>query len=235
MNQAFTMTIHEPLADRRWSEPDIDRRQAVPVHAREAHRKEFILTSLAFDRLLHWLDDGVDSHGERYLEIRRRLVSYFDRRQRRAADDLADETLSRIARTLQEEGVIETTPPARYCYVMARFVLLEDVRRQGRERRLRSEAAVAARAARLADADGGLPTREERLEDLERCLEKLPLEQRELVVEYYRDAQRQGIDHRRRMADRLGITRNALGIRAFRVREALMNCVMSGRDGHRQL
>ena len=125
--------------------------------------------------------------------------------------------------------MIETTPPARYCYVMARFVLLEDVRRQRRELRLHSEAAVAARAARLVEPDGGLTTREERLEDLERCLEKLPLEQRELVVEYYRDAQRQGIDHRRRMAERLGMTRNALGIRAFRVREALMNCVKSGR------
>jgi DNA-directed RNA polymerase specialized sigma24 family protein len=215
---------------RRWCEPDIDRRHAVYAHAQEASWKEFIPTPLAFDRLLQWLDDGVDSGGERYLEMRRRLVSYFDRRQRRAADELADETLSRIARTLQEEGVIETTPPARYCYVMARLVFLEDVRRQRRELRLHSEAAVAARAARLVEWDGRLATREERLEDLERCLEKLPLEQRELVVEYYRDAQRQGIDHRRRMAERLGITRNALGIRAFRIREALMTCVKSDTD-----
>ena len=207
----------------------------MPCIAQEAPRKEFILTSLVFDRLLQWLDDGVDSRGERYLEMRRRLVSYFDRRQRRAADDLADETLSRIARTLQEDGVIETTPPARYCYVVARFVLLEDVRRQRRELRFRSEAAVVARAARLVEPDEGPTAREKRLEDLERCLEKLPLEQRELVVEYYRDARRQGIDHRRRMAERLGITRNALGIRAFRVREALMNRVTSGLDGHRQL
>jgi DNA-directed RNA polymerase specialized sigma24 family protein len=167
--------------------------------------------------------------------MRRRLVSYFDRRQRRAADDLADETLGRIARTLQEDGVIETTPPARYCYVVARFVLLEDVRRQRRELRFRSEAAVVARAARLVEPDEGPTAWEKRLEDLERCLEKLPLEQRELVVEYYRDARRQRIDHRRRMAERLGITRNALGIRALRVREALMNQVTSGLDGHRQI
>jgi DNA-directed RNA polymerase specialized sigma24 family protein len=206
----------------------------VHVHPRQAPRKEFVLTSLAFDRLLQWLDDGVDSHGERYLEMRRRLVSYFDRRQRRTADDLADETLSRIARTLQEEGVIETTPPARYCYVMARFVLLEDVRRQRKVLRLHSEAAVAARAASLVEPNGRLTTEEERLEDFERRLEKLPLEQRELVVEYYGHAQRQGIDHRRRMAERLGITRNALGIRAFRIREALMKLCEERPDGHRQ-
>ena len=39
----------------------------------------------AFTRLLQWLDDGSDSRGERYLEMRRRLVAYFDRRNRPAA------------------------------------------------------------------------------------------------------------------------------------------------------
>jgi hypothetical protein len=67
--------------------------------------------------LLEWLDDGVESHGERYLEMRRRLVSYFDRRDRTAADELADETFNRIARTLEHTGEIATRPPARYCYV----------------------------------------------------------------------------------------------------------------------
>ena len=119
------------------------------VHAQEAPRSESTLMSFAFHALLQWLDDGVDSHGERYIEMRRRLVSSFDRRNRPAADELADETLSRVARTLQEAGTIATTPPARYCYVTARFVLLEDVRRERRELRLRSGVAAAARAARL--------------------------------------------------------------------------------------
>ena len=82
--------------------------------------------------MLEWLDDGVDSHGERYLEMRRRLVSYFDRRNRPDADELVDETFNRIARTLEQTGAIATTPPARYCYVVARFVLLENLRRDRR-------------------------------------------------------------------------------------------------------
>src|SRR5215471_11341846 len=85
-------------------------------------------SSTAFTRLLRWLDDGSDSHGERYLEMRSRLVAYFDRRSRPAPDLLADETFDRIARTLEASGRIEVTPPARYCYVVARFVLLEDIR-----------------------------------------------------------------------------------------------------------
>jgi hypothetical protein len=91
------------------------------VPAPEAFRKKPILTQFAFARLLEWLDNGVDSHGEQYLEMRRRLVTYFDRRNRSDADELADETFNRIARTLEQTGFIATTPPARYCYVVARW------------------------------------------------------------------------------------------------------------------
>jgi len=56
--------------------------------------------------LLKWLDGGADSGGERYLEIRRRLVSYFDRRNCTSPDELADETLNRVARRLEEKGAI---------------------------------------------------------------------------------------------------------------------------------
>ena len=71
-------------------------------------RDEPKLTQIAFTRLLVWLDDGIESHGEQYIEMRRRLVSYFDRRSRPSADELADEALNRIARTLDEVGIIET-------------------------------------------------------------------------------------------------------------------------------
>jgi hypothetical protein len=43
--------------------------------------------------------------------------------------NLADETLNHIARTL-EHGELPPRPPARYCHVVARFVLLEDIRRE---------------------------------------------------------------------------------------------------------
>ena len=79
-------------------------------------------SSTPFSRLLQWLDDGVESNGERYLEIRRRLVDYFDRRNRPTAELLADETLDRVSRTLEDSGRIMVSPPARYCYVVARFV-----------------------------------------------------------------------------------------------------------------
>ena len=186
-------------------------------------RKESTLTEIAFARLLAWLDDGIESSGERYLEMRRRLVSYFERRNRLAADELADETFNRIAKTLEDAGVIATRPPARYCYVVAKFVLLEDVRR---ERRLVAlDDSHGTDAAWRARADETQVSQEQRLDGLDRCLGELPTDQRQLIVEYYADADGRTIDRRRNLARRLGISMNALGIRAWRIRERLTACV----------
>lgn len=208
------------------------------VPGRKAFREKPVLTQFAFARLLEWLDDGVDSHGERYLEMRRRLVAYFDRRNRPEADELADETFNRIARTLGHSGVIATRPPARYCYMVARFVLLEDCRRDRRfvpfDEPREIEAAHPRRIALVTPSDGA-GVQEQRLDCLDRCLEQLRPEQRDLAIEYYRDAQRQRIERRRDLARRLGITMNALAIRACRLRDALMVCVENCRVESRKI
>lgn len=203
----------------------------------EVFREEPTLTELAFSRLLEWLDDGVESHGERYLEMRRRLASYFDRRNRPDADELADETFNRIGKTL-EAGAIHTRPPARYCYVVARFVLLEDFRRERRHVRIeepwRLDIAPPPGFS-LTEPDEGRALREQRLDCLDHCLQGLKAAQRDLVIEYYRDARRQKVERRRDMASRLGITMNALGIRVCRIRDALMECVEGCRKRPRRI
>jgi DNA-directed RNA polymerase specialized sigma24 family protein len=195
----------------------------------EINRAEPAAPGTAFTRLLHWLDEGVDTRGERYLEMRRRLVAYFDRRNRPAPDVLADETFDRVSRTLEESGCIKVTPPARYCYVVARFVLLEDIRRGQRNvpyddsRPLRHSVSPVAAAEAEEAAERSLAC-------LGRCLEKLKAPERELIVEYYRDAKRQRIDRRRELAAGLRITTNALSIRAWRLRASLETCVAGCRQ-----
>lgn len=199
-------------------------------------REETGITQLAFGRLLAWLDDGTNSNGERYLEMRRRLVAFFDRRNRPAADDLADETFNRIARTLEQTGCILTRPPARYCYVVAKFVLLEDLRRERKHVPLHDtwNADVARGVVRVGPEEGVI-VREQRLDCLDRCLQELKAEQRDLIIEYYADARRQKIERRRDLAKQLGITMNGLGIRAWRIRDRLMTCVEGCRLRRRQI
>ena len=192
----------------------------------ELLREEPKITRFAFHRLLAWLDDGVESGGETYIEMRRRLVAYFDRRNRPFADDLADETFNRISKTLEQSGAIEVTPPARYCYVVARFVLLEDIRRSRRYVPVDESRDLPTFGPRpSAGSEDRDSVKEQRLECLDRCLDKLKPEQRELAIEYYRDAKRERIDRRRALAERLRITMNALGVRACRIRNALEVCV----------
>jgi len=208
------------------------------VVTQEVFREEPKLTQLAFNRLLEWLDDGVDSGGETYLEMRRRLVLYFDRRNRPAAEELADETLNRIGRTLEQSAVIATRPPARYCYVVAKFVLLEDFRRERRHVPLdevRPSRMSRSRGLAPVAIDEAAALQEQRLACLDHCLNELKPPQRELIVEYYRDVRREKIERRRGLAARLGISMNALGIRACRIRETLMTCVESCRRRGRRI
>jgi DNA-directed RNA polymerase specialized sigma24 family protein len=199
----------------------------VNASAERVSRTESIVTPLAVSRLLEWLDEGVDSQGERYLDMHRRLVSYFDRHDRPVADELADETFRRIAATLEQSGTIDTNSPARYCYTVARSVLLEDFRRKGTQVHVdEPRPAVAARPSSLGSSES-LTGGEHHLACLDRRLQELRADERELIVEYYGDARQQTIEHRGRMAARMGISRNALSIRAFRIREALMNRVTS--------
>ena len=128
-------------------------------------------------------------------------------------------------------GSITITPPARYCYVVARFVLLEDIRQRKQNPVSLDAPRVAADGsgldARQAESQEIIAHRERRFDCLELCLDRLKPAQRELILEYYRDSRRQKIERRRGLAERLGITMNALGIRACRIRDALEACLQA--------
>jgi len=53
----------------------------------------------------------------------------------------------------------------------------------------------------------------------------LEAEDRELIVGYYHGEQRAKINNRRAMAAKLGVSMNALSIRACRIRDKLEACV----------
>lgn len=180
------------------------------------------LREQTFRRLLAWLDQGVDTNGQSYLAIRERLLGYFDRKNCLHADELADETLNRVARRLDEEGGnIETETPAKYCYIVARFVFMESLRANERESGALDNVSRQTNVMSNEDRD----RKEKMLECLDRCAAKLESSQRELIFGYYVGEQRVKIENRRSLAQTLGITVNALSIRACRVRDKLESCV----------
>ncbi len=181
-------------------------------------------TEPVFRRLLGWLDEGTDSNGERYLEMRRRLVRYFDRKQCIPSDDLADETLNRVARRLEEVGTIAEASPAQYCYIVAKFVFMEHLRHTHQVHAVESHIiSVGLPHDQAHDRPEVMQTL---VECLEHCLEKLFSADRDLILEYYRGEQGEKIRRRRELAERLALTLNALSIRACRIRDRLEECVL---------
>lgn len=178
---------------------------------------------------MNWLDEGNDSGGERYLEMRRRLVLYFERRNCLTPDELADETLNRVSRRLEEEGSIATDSPAHYCYILAKYVFLESIRaRENRQTNLDDMAPAQQAASKMAvpPSSYGEPTfQEKRYICLESCLRKLQTGDQELILSYYQGERRSKIEHRSQLAERLGLTANALTIRVCRIRSRLELCV----------
>ena len=162
------------------------------------------LTQSSFDRLLFSLDPDRDRAGEQYEVIRRKLVKFFECRTSPNPEDDADETISRVARRIEEGEAIQNLPA--YFYGVARLVLLEAAPAMQPEE----------------DAAG---EEEARLGCLQRCLEALPGTSRELLVSYYLGDKGGRIRQRHQLAANLGIPMNALRIRMHRLRATLEDCV----------
>ena len=200
-----------------------------------SRKNEWTLSREGFRQFLSWLDNGIESKGERYVEMRRRLVRYFDYRNCPSPDDLADETLNRVARKLEEKGEIVGATPGHYCYIVARLVFLESYRSKERHTSNVDDSerfdGLTARLAAHPEPDLETAAKERLFACLERCLSRLRMQDRDLILDYYRGERCMKIEHRSQMASQLGLTMNALSIRACRIRTKLEGCVKACSEG----
>ena len=190
-----------------------------------------------FRKFLDWLDEGTNSDGQRYLEVRRRLELYFDRKNCVAPAELADETLNRVARKLEENGEISDVGPLQYCYITAKYVFLEALRTEKRAPFYRPltptiSSNLSGHSATLLEADSASDQKEKIAACLDECLKNLSSKDRDLIVEYYRGHQRSKIERRAALAAKLSLTPNALSIRACRVRQKLESCIQTCSKKH---
>ena len=185
-------------------------------------KKEWVLTQDAFDTLLDWLDADRDRAARKYEEIRLRLIKIFTCRGCYEAEELADETINRVTAKVGHIASEYQGDPALYFYGVSQKIQLEYARKHLRDAELSSDMGGANSIhANMNPVDEDEPE----YECLERCLAKLPPENRELVLAYYQQEKQAKIDYRKRLATELGIAVNALRIRAHRIRRALQECV----------
>lgn len=188
-------------------------------------RSAWELTPETFASLLQCLDTDAERAAEKYVALRERLAKFFECRGCNATLDLADETINRVARRLNEGETIRATDPTPYFYGVARNVLREDQKNRNRQF-LPLDELTPPQHPRMdpseTDDQEAERQRLDRLLDcLETCLEELPKETCQLLLDYHRDEKRARIKRRKEMAEQMGITVNALKIRVHRLRTTL--------------
>jgi DNA-directed RNA polymerase specialized sigma24 family protein len=176
------------------------------------------LTTASFQLLL----DRLDNDPTRYEELRVRVSQVLRWRgcPESHVDELVDNTFDRVASKLGSGEQVENI--GAFAAAVARFIWLEHSRKN------------------KADAVGDdlpetpvepsldfLDDEDTRMRCLRRCVAtKFSDEDKRLVVQYYdTDADEKAKNARKRLADSLGMTLNALKVRACRLRMKLERCI----------
>ncbi len=129
------------------------------------------------------------------------------------AEDLADEAINRVMKRLPEIRDTYVGDPARYFHGVARYIILEMMRRK--------EVGVEEVPGVTTEAE----VHSDEYDCLLKCLRFLPSDRRDLILDYYIYDGRDKIAQHRRMASELGITEGALRGRAHQVRGNLEKCI----------
>jgi DNA-directed RNA polymerase specialized sigma24 family protein len=204
-------------SDQAYSSPA--QRYQAHMERAQSSRKERELTPEAFTKLLAKLDPDPETAGGKYEQLRRKLIKFFEWRGSFISDELADETLNRLARKIDEGEEIEKNVFA-LSLGIARFVLLETLKRPDNKRVEMKELATVAAPQERREEDDDLWA-----VCLRECLRGVSEENRDLIIEYYQDEGRARIDDRKMLAANLGIPLNTLFMRAKRTRDKLEECV----------
>jgi DNA-directed RNA polymerase specialized sigma24 family protein len=177
------------------------------------------LTAEQFAQLLGWLAPNPERAGEKYEQIRRGLIKIFRCRGSAIPEELADETINRVARKVGEIAAGYVGEPAYYFYAVADKIYLEYLRT--------ASAQLRPLPAEIATKNHSSEEIELKYECLEECLDKLPRLSREIIHMYYGHdrAGREKIDRRRELAERLRIGTSILWLKAHRIRQNLKKCV----------
>lgn len=185
----------------------------------QSRKRQTELTPETFAQLLNWLAPDRDRAGEKYEQVRRGLIKIFRCRGSSIPEELADETINRVAGKLAEIVAGYVGEPASYFYAVADKIYLEYSRT--------ASAQLRPLPAEVAEKKPSRDEMELKYECLEDCLDRLPAHNREIIHLYYGHggSGKEKIIRRKQMAEHLGIETSILWLRAHRIRRSLKKCV----------
>lgn len=180
-------------------------------------RSRWTLTESGLHLLLDRLGPSRERAAEEYEALRAQLIQFFEWKNLPHPDDLADRAIDRVIRRLQDgEAILSING---YVYGVARRLVQEAYR--GLKRETDAQEHLFREAAR---------THHERSDEdearacLEKCLQTVPAQDRQLVLAYYEEVGRTKIDDRKALAASSGLQPGALRTRVHRIRARLEEC-----------
>ena len=165
-----------------------------------------------FEIFLGWLSPEQEKQGEEYERLRFRLMTFFASRRCLYAEELADEVINRVV-VLAGKEIIENK--LGYVYGVARNVYLESLRKEKTHVNV-DDVSLAAKDEPPTDFSS---------ECLEKCLQKLPRERRELILDYFSEEKSGKIAQHKKTSGEMQISQTALRMRVMRVKQQLSVCV----------
>jgi DNA-directed RNA polymerase specialized sigma24 family protein len=178
----------------------------------------------AFETLLLKLDPQRDRAAEKYEGLRRRLVKFFEWSSCFPAEDLADETLDRLARILANRPVRVLEA---FLWGVAKKIRQESHKRAERIigiADLPDHGISLQDAANVEDEVNARRESELRSRRLRMCLQRIAGHDRKVFLKYH-SFPSGSKEHRERLAAELGLTIGALRVRINRMRSQLEKCV----------
>jgi DNA-directed RNA polymerase specialized sigma24 family protein len=170
-----------------------------------------VITKDDFAAMLAWLNPNSEQQaGERYEEIRRRIIQILARRGCREAEDLADEAINRVCKKVKVIIRTYSGDPALYFYGVANKVYLETLKKK---------------PVRMLPPPDIPEDVEQRHNCLDYCLQQQSPANRELILQYYEGDKKEKRERRQRLADLLGIEMKILRVRVHRIKLNLRKCI----------
>jgi len=177
------------------------------------------LTPENFERLLLCLNSNREKAGEEYFLLWQKMREYFAARGSVHPEELADETVSRLAKKIADGEEIRNI--YKYSYGLARLIWMESLRKHENSHVSFEDAPV------LPFADALPILMKEENACYLHCLHQLTNEEKNLIVEYWEQENDDlHYEARKHQAEKMGISSTALRIRVFRIRKKLEDCLM---------
>lgn len=183
--------------------------------------KNNVLTKEDFDSLLRWFSPDRELAGAKYEEIRAGLIRFFNYKGCSEAENLADETINRVARKYTTLDTSNNHKYLTYFYGFATKIHLEYLNRR-KKKQVEFEQNIHFKEE---STEGTNSFVEDQHKCLETCLAKLSSEDRYLIIKYFAKDKSEKFEHRRNLAKEINLTMGALHVRVFRIKGTLKNCI----------